>query len=133
MEKKVLIELPLETYNRFFVNERIQAIEFPLQKNPDKIGRYITAVDLDVFTMDEIKHTLIKFFSSNIGKKVEVNLRYGLGHLCKEKMTFFVQGDIHSDYIKISSEIELSSPHRSASFWNPLNYNFIVSAKYINS
>jgi TonB family protein len=85
---------------------------------------------------------LVKFFVEtsgeisdikNIGKKVEVNLRYGLGHLCKEKMTFFVQGDIHSDYIKISSEIELSSPHRSASSWNPLNYNFIVSAKYINS
>jgi hypothetical protein len=125
IERKILVELPFDTYQKYFEKERIESIVFPLKPNC-----FVSPVDLDKIRLNEVRETLFRFFSFNIGRKVEVITMYGLEHKCKDILHFVIGGNITEYCIKVDTH--LSTIDGKYVFGNTVNYDSVISVRCLD-
>jgi len=97
LEESVLVELPMSMYLKFFGNERIEKIEFlPLLEGKEAgMNKY----DINWKKFNKREELLFRFFSQNIGQKVEVGIIYGFQNCILESGQFIIGGTIEESFI----------------------------------
>lgn len=125
--KKVLVELPISTYRKYFENERLDNVGFLPLITSTEVCKNKYDIDWNIYTWEDRIELLFKFFSFNIGKKVEIGVIYGAFNSILEKSTFIIGGNIEKTFIKPIEILENGYCHNSFDFRN------IYYAKCINS
>ena len=127
LEKTILVELPMATYLKYFGKERIEKVEFlPLIEDKKScINKY--DVDWRKFKWEDRIDLLFKFFSFNIGEKVEIGVIYGSANCILAKSTFIVGGRLENEWIKPIEILENGYCH------NYFDFRKIYYAKCVGS
>ena len=125
LDKKVTIEIPISTYHNFFENERITEVKFlPLLKGEKEETYNDYDIDWRKYPGKEPEKILFKFFSTNLGKPVEVRWLTGFQNCIKDHAQFIVGGKLENNYIIPNEIIKKRNPGTSLYqlFFNRIYY-----------
>lgn len=105
IQESVTVELPIDTYLKYFKQERITNASFtPLMEedNIHKGRKYSTSycVDYNKYDYHKRKELLFNFFSFNIGFTCEVGTIYGVSGTILGKSVFEIGGEITDSLVK---------------------------------